>query len=401
MTAAVMSRRGALAAGLAALAGCGPLPSSGPRWSEIVAGARGARGNPGTVDAPTLPYALITLDPAVVQALGATTPLGRLGMATRRASVGPAPGTLGPGDVVGVTIFESQSGGLFLPAESGARPGNFVSLPAQQVDLAGNVTVPFAGTIRATGQTTAEVERAIIRRLAGRALDPQVVVSLIERRAAHVSVAGDVYTSLRFPLEAAGERVLGALARAGGPRFPAYESRVTLQRAGQSESVLLTDLIADPAQNIPLLSGDTLLVSREQRFFTALGAVGQTASITQLNRRFPFEDRRLNLVEALSRAGGLQDDRANASAVFLFRFENASAIARLGLPAPPFPDQPVPVVYRADFGLPTTFFLASRFEMRNEDMLFVSTAPLTDYEKFLRYLLPFTQSAANSAGALR
>ena len=57
--------------------------------------------------------------------------------------------TLGIGDVVSLTIFEAEAGGLFLPSEAGARPGNFVTLPDQMVDSDGNITVPYAGTIRA------------------------------------------------------------------------------------------------------------------------------------------------------------------------------------------------------------------------------------------------------------
>ena len=68
--------------------------------------------------------------------------------------------TLGIGDVVSVTIFEPP-GGLFVPSDAGARPGNFVTLPNQIVDSNGNITVPYAGTIRAAGRTPSEVQQAI------------------------------------------------------------------------------------------------------------------------------------------------------------------------------------------------------------------------------------------------
>jgi len=68
--------------------------------------------------------------------------------------------TLGIGDVVSVTIFEPP-GGLFVPSDAGARPGNFVTLPNQIVDSNGNITVPYAGTIPAAGRTPSEVQQAI------------------------------------------------------------------------------------------------------------------------------------------------------------------------------------------------------------------------------------------------
>ena len=69
------------------------------------------------------------------------------------------------GDMVSVTIFEAEAGGLFVPSEAGARPGNFVMLPEQTVDSNGNITVPYVGAIRAAARTPSEVQQAIIEAL--------------------------------------------------------------------------------------------------------------------------------------------------------------------------------------------------------------------------------------------
>jgi hypothetical protein len=61
-------------------------------------------------------------------------------------------------DVVSVTIFEAEAGGLFLPSEA----DNFITLPEQTVDSNGNIMVPYAGTIRAAGRTPSEVQQAVI-----------------------------------------------------------------------------------------------------------------------------------------------------------------------------------------------------------------------------------------------
>jgi polysaccharide biosynthesis/export protein len=259
------------------------------------------------------------------------------------------------------------------------------------------VTIPFAGELKATDRTAGELERAIAGRLRQRALEPQVIVTLVERRSAAVSVIGDISQSLRFSLDPGGERLLGAIARAGGTRFAPHETLVTLQRGGVSEAAILADIVEDPRLNVQLAADDTIIVARQQRYFLALGAVGQSASITQLNRRFPFEDRRLSLGDAMARAGGLQDDRANPSAVFLFRFEKRAALARLGVAMPEQPGDDIPTVYRADMLNPTTMFLVQRFPMRHNDLIFVSNAPSTDLLKFLQIILPIAQTGALSA----
>ncbi len=380
---------------LLALGACSSfIPAGGPRLVDVQAGARTQSGNPGPIERPTLGYTLITLDPGNVASLAAEP--SRRRFSDLSSNAGATDVRIGIGDIIGTTIFEAQRGGLFIPTEPGARPGNFVQLPAQQVNREGTITVPFGGTVRAIGLTPSQLERAIAERISDRALEPQVIVTIQERRSNAVSVTGDVTNSVRFGIDPGGERLLSAIARAGGPRFPAHETMVTLQRGPVSERTLLADVLFDPRQNVQLRQGDSVIITREPRHFLALGAVGQSASITQLNRRFPFEDRQLSLADAVARAGGLQDDRANPEAVFLFRYERAETLRRMGLEPPADAPVEVPTVYRADFTNPTTLFLTQRFPMRNNDLIFVSNSPFTDYQKFIAIILPFTQAGAQA-----
>ena len=91
-------------------------------------------------------------------------------------------------DVVSVTIFEAAAGGLFIPSEAGVRPGNFVQLPNQNVDNSGNISVPYAGAIRAVNRTPAEVQLSIVNALKNRAIEPQVVVALVTQNTSLISV---------------------------------------------------------------------------------------------------------------------------------------------------------------------------------------------------------------------
>ncbi|TDH61071.1 polysaccharide export protein [Dankookia rubra] len=391
-----MLRLGATTAVLAT-SGCNTfLPSTGPRIGGIMGPASVQSGDPGPVANPALRYVLLTLDSTVIAGVESEKPpsLFSAGLQAHPASEV----RFGVGDVLSITVFETQAGGLFIPAEAGGgRPGNFVTLPQQQIGRSGMVTIPFAGEAKALGRTAGELEKTIAGRLRQRALEPQVIVTLVERRSAAISVVGDIAQSLRFSLDPGGERLLGAIARAGGTRFSPHQTLVTLQRGGVAESAILADIVENPRLNLQLAPDDTIIVARQQRYFLALGAVGQTASITQLNRRFPFEDRRLSLGDAIARAGGLQDDRANPSAVFLFRFERRAMLERMGIATPPMPGEEIPTVYRADLLNPSSMFLVQRFQMRHNDLIFVSNAPSTDLLKFLQIILPIAQTGALSA----
>jgi polysaccharide export outer membrane protein len=284
---------------------------------------------------------------------------------------------------------------LFLAANTSTSQGNFINLPPQQIYEDGMFSVPYGGHIHAAGLTPAELQNYITNSIANRAIQPQVIVSVLDRRSDDVDVTGDVNLSARFSIDPGGEQLLDAIARAGGPRFPTYESMVTLQRGGISEHVLLADILQNPAQNVELQGGDSVIVTHEQRYFVALGAVAQSTTLTQLNQRFPFDAGSLTLADAIARAGGMADSLANPASVFLFRFEKASVLRQMGVPVPANAPERLPAVYRADFSNASTVFLANEFPMQNGDLIFISDSPLTDFQKYLSIILPIALSGAN------
>lgn len=385
-----------LAAGLSALAltSCaGFTPAAGPSTDAVMNGAQTQTGNPGSVGKPALLYDLITLDPGNVAVLTAQPSVDAFD--TGIISAPPADVRIGVGDVIGMTIFESQAGGLFLPANATTSQGNFITLPPQQVYENGMLSVPYGGQIRAAGLTPEELQDHVRDSIAGQAIQPQVIVSVLDRRSDDVDVTGDVNLSARFSIDPGGEQLLDAITRAGGPRDPAYESMVTLQRGGVAEQVLLADILKHPAQNIQLHGGDSVIVTHEQRYFVALGAVAQSTTLTQLNQRFPFDDGTLTLADAIARAGGMADSLANPAAVFLFRFEKTAVLRQMGVDVPANAPATFPAVYRADFANASTIFLANEFPMQNGDIIFIADSPLTDYQKFLSVILPFAESGSN------
>ena len=394
MQQSVFGRR-ALALMTLGLSGCASyISESGPKRDAIVEGASIRIGDIGNQE--TLAYALVRVSASIIDVLSSIdSPTTFSTSFLNVPEHGFSSGAIGSGDYVAVTIFESGAGGLFVPAEPGTRSGNYVSLPAQQVDAAGNITVPFAGVVHVAGQSPQAVGRTVQGRLAGRALEPQAVVTITERRANAVVVTGDVNQSSRFALDPGGDRLLGAIARAGGSKYPPYETMVTMQRGNLTERVLLSEIIQNPQQNISLMANDTVLLSRIQRYFLALGALGPGQYLGLVNRRLPFEDSHLSLADAIAKVGGLSDDRANDRAVFIYRLEPKTTVERLTTPSTTNLPEGVPTIYYLDLAEPSGYFYASGFPVRNEDLIYVSNAPATDLAKFLSLILPAAYSAAS------
>src|SRR5262249_48659298 len=179
-------------------------------------------------------------------------------------------------DTVPVSLSEPAAGALFSPLEAASRPVNLVPLPPQAVDNQGNISVPYAGAIRAQGRTAAEVQAAIVAALKDRALEPQAVVALTEQRTSFINVLGEPVGSIRFPASAAGERILDAITRAG-LRSPGHDLWVMLERHGRREIVPFGALVYEPVNNIYVRPGDTIFIYKEPQTFLAFGGTGSQA----------------------------------------------------------------------------------------------------------------------------
>jgi polysaccharide export outer membrane protein len=128
-----------------------------------------------------------------------------------------------------------------------------------------------------------------------------------------------------------------------------------------------------------------------------MGAIGQGGSLGPVDRRLPFQDSDLTLMDALGRAGGLNDGLANPRAIFVYRLEPRTAInlsASESVGAPELPTV-VPTVYLIDMNNPAGFFYASRFPVHGEDVVYVANAPASDLQKFLTLMIG--ASAASSS----
>ncbi|WP_407165431.1 polysaccharide biosynthesis/export family protein [Bradyrhizobium sp. ORS 111] len=375
-------------------AGCAIMPSSGPE--DHVIKSEITRSGPD--------YVLIKLTPTVVDILKEYGPGAIAGSFPDHR---PPPGIrFGIGDTVAVSIFEAAAGGLFIPAEAGVRPGNFVALPNQNVDLNGNITVPYAGQVKANGRTPVEIQRDIVKAIGNRAIEPQVVVSLITQNTSLISVLGEVKTPARLTANAAGERILDLIARAGGLTGPGWESWVTLERGGKRATVPFGALMYQPANNVWIHPGDTIYVYREPQVFLAFGAFTIGGNFGG-QAQFPFDMWKITMAQAMAKAGGLIDAQAEPAGVYVYRREPRELAERLGADCSKFTGPLVPVVYNADFRDPSGFFLASKFEMRDKDVLFAANAATVDTTKFLTFVQAVVGTAnstivtANNAQILR
>lgn len=372
----------ALAAGLA---GCSPVANDGPLLTRVVSERE---------KNDEFVYALVGLDAGAVKVLERHDhyPLsGAFGL----GSAGTTP-RLGVGDRLTVTIFEAGTDGIFSTSEQKS-----VSVPLT-VQGNGRISIPFAGSVRASGRTVGQVRASILAALRGRAVEPDVIVDTAAVRSQTVTVNGAVRAAQPVPLFLGRERVLDILSAAGGPTNAPYDTYVSLSRGGKTRTALLQTLIERPRENIFVRPRDTLFVTHEPRRFVALGAVTTEG-------RYDFGARNIDLLEATALAGGLQETRSNPGAYFVFRHEYEHVLrhlCRLG-----YIDEATfhriisdahlkdehgryPIVYRVDMRDPDNFFVAKRFPVRAEDAIYVARHVSEDVTKIIAAVSQATTAAA-------
>ncbi len=355
-----------LGCGAAALAACSTVPSGGPSRQAVI--ESGSRANSSFLIVPISDFAIENLSHFPGASL-----YGKFGDYR-----GALEQRIGIGDTVGVTIFEAAGGGLFSQTSTGGASGSHTAVfPPQVVQRDGAITVPYAGRVNVDGLTPRDVEKSIVDKLTGKAIEPQAVVTLSKNIATSVTVGGEAVQGARVPLTARGDRLIDVIATAGGITTPANETFVDLTRGGRTVRVPFQTLQNDPRENIFARPGDTLTLIRYPLSFTAVGATLQ-------NARLNFDAAGISLEEAIGKASGFVDERADPEGVFVLRYEPV-AVARTypGLTPQQAALNLVPVAYLINMRDPRSLFLARRFSIHDKDIVFVSNSPYSDLQKVL------------------
>ena len=346
---------------------CSALPTSTPQERQVFEAERTAANSIGFHIVNLQPEIVAAINLAPTDSLRALDALGR----PRRAD------SIGVGDTLSISVFEVGTSlfGAAAGAEPSGDPGSATAnpvtpgaarhtIPGLQVDASGNINFPYVGRVHAAGRTSSELGRVIEAGLKSKSTDPQVVVTIATNLSSTVFVSGDVERPGRIPITLGHERLLDVIALAGGPKKPDYDTYVQVTRRNTTSRILLQTLTQQPRQDITLMPGDRVQLIYKPRTFTSFGA-------SQKVEQIPLNTATVTLAEGIARTGGPLNDRADANAVFLVRYEGPEVARRLGLEVQP---AGTPVMYRVDLLNPTNYFLTTKVQMRDQDVLLVASA---------------------------
>ena len=367
------ARTVAMLGALALFAGCG-LPKVGPNQQQIFAGSVEREGDAFVVAVNDR----VTRATAVVPALGFSDRLSSASVLTSD--------TIRPGDVLGLTIWENVDDGLLSGEVSSS-----TALEEVQVDGSGYIFVPYAGRLRAAGNTPEQLRNAITEKLEDQTPDPQVEVRRLAGDGATVSLSGAIGAQGVYAIERPTRTLAAMLSRAGGLTIQPEIAQVTVIRGKDSSTIWFEDLFENPKLDIALRGGDKILVEGDTRTFTALGATAAQA-------RVPFESQDLSALEAIAQVGGLVSTASDPTGVFIFRNE-AAEISNQVLGRDDLIGAQR-MVYVLNLTQPNGLFVARDFVIRDGDTLYVTEAPYSQWTKTLSLLINPATQVASSADAL-
>lgn len=338
-----------LLGGTAFLSACTTLPEAGPSTNAVISGGAQSAGqtsdqgyqfvdltkqnaaafNRGDGDSSQMESAFSTLPPAA--------PLGRIGA----------------GDLLQITLWEADPTGatLLMP------PGLNVSL---KVDPSGLIELPYVGALPVAGRTPLAVQRDIMATLQAQGHDIQAAVLDTDDVSNAVIVEGDANRPGAYPLSIGARNLLDLIAIAGGSKLTDDSTVVEVRRGDAEAQAPLTSITGNPALDIPLAPGDSVMLAARNRAFYAFGAVNRPGL-------FPYNAPKITLTQALAEIAGLQDSLAAPRGVFIFR--NA--------PGPQ-------TVYHLDLSKPESFFVADQFAVCPDDIIYLSDAPVANLSKVLQ-----------------
>jgi len=289
------------------------------------------------------------------------------------------PYRIGPGDILSIVVWDHPE--LVLPTQTYAIGTGVTELafgdtasgiPGYTVSSSGYIQFPYTGLLKVAGLTELQARNLIVNSSGKYIQDPQITVRVLGYRSKRVYVEGEVKTPGTVAINDIPMTLLEAINRAGGVLPTGDRSSVYVIREGRKTRVNLPALIdrGQDLNQVMLKSGDIVRVTpRDESKVFVTGEVTTPASIV-------MRDGRLTLNEALGVAGGPNQLTADSSQVFVVRST----------------EQATPLVFHLNAASPQAYAVAEKFELQPKDVVFVDTAALVRWNRFISNLFPSAQT---------
>lgn len=335
----------------------------------------------------------------------------------------PSDYRVGLNDVLGITVWghpelaQGGSTGASPTPDSGALQGMGSSLGSnaaavsafatngpgeldaqgQRVAADGTIFFPSLGRVPVEGLSTVQIAQQLHDKLKGQLKDPQIDVRVLQFRSQQVQVTGDVKNPGQLPLTGTPIRIVDAINRAGGANPDADLQRVLVSHGDQVTTIDVTHILSrgDMRQNLILQNGDIVNVpDHTQNRVFVMGEVPKPQTVY-------MNQGRLSLADALTAAGSIDPSSANPRQIIIIRHAtaplaqtgNVQNALEDGLQKTRYaPQQNQAEIFRLDMTQVDALMLATEFDMKPLDVVYVGTAAAVRFNRLLGQVLPSAES---------
>lgn len=325
-----------------------------------------------STEASTATVSRVKITPAVLSTVNKpqqSAPLG--GPLTSGVDlVTPYQYRMGVGDVLSIIVWDHP--------ELTAPFGSFNNAREQGnvVRDDGTIYYPFIGSVMAAGRTVVELRAELAEKLASYIESPQLEVRIADYRSQRFFMAGSVEQPGTFSITDVPITLVEAINLAGGLTDNADVFDVRVTRGEESAVTPLFNILyeGDMSANVRLQHGDVVHVApNELRQVFVLGEVVQPQTL-------PMTNRPLSLTQALSNAGGIQEARADGRGVYVIRQSEYDDVID---------------VFQLDVSEAWALALGDQFMLQQRDVVYVTAAPITRWNRWVSNVLPSLQGLFN------
>lgn len=274
---------------------------------------------------------------------------------------------IGSQDILNIVVWEHPE--LTIP-EGGQRP---IEQAGHRVDQDGYIFFPYVGKIMVRGLTSEELRQLLTESLSQYIKDPQISVRIANFNSQIVYVTGEVVKQGMYSLSDKPIHVVEIINMAGGATELADLENVTVVRGRVTRKIDVYAILqqGDIGHDIYIADGDIINIpSLKRKPIYLIGELAKPGTVF-------YQSGGINLADAISERGGLDQTSASDSDVFVIRqiAQNKAA------------------AYRIDMSSPSSLLLATQFNLYPNDIVYVATADVTRWNRVLNQLiLPTAQT---------
>jgi len=240
----------------------------------------------------------------------------------------------------------------------------------------GTIFYPNAGIIDVSGKTVEEIRQNLTVNLSDVLNNPQVDVSVSEFKSQKVIVSGSFQKVGTYPVTSVPMTLSEIIANANpfgekGLKPNGDLTSVKFTRDGITYDIDFEYLArSSQIQNYIYLKGGDV-IHLPDNSLSQVHVLGEATNPISINLTRKY----LPLSVALAQAKGLNQSTSKGKEVYILRPEDYAGNPR---------------IFKSDMSSPSGYLLAGNFKLQAKDIVFVSTAGVTSWSRFINQVLPFT-----------